>query len=97
MYGTAINHHSTHVHISILSLECSFHNREPHLLYVSQFAVLVFIFSGFVCLEEPPALCCRLFFVEFLLFDSANQVSDSLWCLLSADLQLSKELLLGSV
>lgn len=25
-----------HVHISILSLECSFHNREPNLFYVSQ-------------------------------------------------------------
>lgn len=60
------------------------------------FAVLFFIFFWF-CLEEPPALCCRLLFVEFLLFDSANQVSDSLWCPLSADLQLSKELLLSSV
>lgn len=69
-------------------------------LYRLILSVLQFLsssFSGFVCLEEPPALCCRLFFVEFLLFDSANQVSDSLWCLLSADLQLSKELLLGSV
>lgn len=51
----------------------------------------------FLIMKNRLSFCTRLFFVELLLLDPANQVSNCLWRFLTAYPQLCKELLLSSI
>lgn len=84
--------HNTNECLVILTLECSFDNRELYFLYVSQLCCEILHIS-FVFKKSLPSFLDGLLFVELLLLDSADKVSNCFCRFFTTQLHLGKELL----